>query len=75
MAITDRQIRTWEKNMERARQKARSTHRRSDAIRAHCMECIGGMYAEIKDCTAHNCALYPFRLGREDKSAWEKAGK
>lgn len=33
------------------------------AIRAHCIECMGGMSAEVARCTAKSCALHPFRTG------------
>ena len=34
------------------------------AIRAFCLDCVGGNPNEVKLCTAPGCALYPFRLGR-----------
>ena len=34
------------------------------AIRAFCVECCGGSANEVKTCTAPNCALFPFRLGK-----------
>ena len=34
------------------------------AIRAFCLDCCGGSPYEVKDCTARDCFLYPFRLGR-----------
>lgn len=36
---------------------------RRDAIRNHCMECMGYQIAEIKRCTAKECWLFPFRPG------------
>jgi len=41
------------------------------AIRKHCIECMGGTYQLIEDCTAGprakkphtRCPLYPFRMG------------
>ena len=33
------------------------------AIRAMCIECMGGMIAEVDRCTSKGCALYPFRKG------------
>ena len=33
-------------------------------IRAFCLECCGGNQNYVKDCSAPNCALYAFRLGR-----------
>ena len=34
------------------------------AIRAFCLECCGDNRNDVRDCTAPNCALYPFRLGK-----------
>ena len=34
------------------------------AIRAHCLECVGGSVVEVELCTAPACQLYPFRSGR-----------
>lgn len=49
------------------------------AIRAKCLDCCGGMLAEVRDCTSTGCALWPyrfnhnpFRVGRE-MSAEERA--
>ena len=36
---------------------------RGDAIRAKCLDCMGGSANEVKLCGAGNCALWPFRLG------------
>lgn len=33
------------------------------AIRAHCVECMGGSVMEPKNCAAILCALHPFREG------------
>ena len=33
------------------------------AIRAHCIECMGGQVREVKVCTIPNCPLYAFRMG------------
>ena len=32
-------------------------------IRQHCLECCCGSAYEVKNCTIHDCNLYPFRLG------------
>jgi hypothetical protein len=37
------------------------------AIRRKCLDCSGGSAAEVADCLVKNCALYPFRMG---KNAW-----
>ena len=34
------------------------------AIRAFCIECMGGNRGEIKRCTAPGCPLYHFRMGK-----------
>lgn len=34
------------------------------AIRAFCISCCGDQPSEVKTCTAPNCMLYPFRLGK-----------
>lgn len=33
------------------------------AIRAFCVLCMGAQPREVKNCTAHDCVLYPMRLG------------
>lgn len=33
------------------------------AIRAHCVDCSGGSYAEANKCTATACPLWAFRMG------------
>lgn len=34
------------------------------AIREFCLDCCGDSPSTVKDCTSVNCALYPFRLGK-----------
>lgn len=34
------------------------------AIRANCLQCVGGSSNEVKLCTAKTCCLYPFRFGK-----------
>ena len=34
------------------------------AIRKKCIECSGGSRSEIEKCVIKDCALYPFRFGR-----------
>ena len=45
-----------------ARFKAGATNRRS-AIRAFCVECMGGAIQEVGRCQSTDCSLYPFRMG------------
>jgi hypothetical protein len=37
------------------------------AIRAKCLDCSGGNRAEVRDCPATNCTLWPFRMGHSPK--------
>lgn len=34
------------------------------AIRQFCLDCCGGSSAEVKTCSAPDCALYAFRFGK-----------
>lgn len=34
------------------------------AIREHCIDCCCGSASEVKLCTVTNCALHPFRFGK-----------
>lgn len=34
------------------------------ALRMFCLECMGGSPVDVKACTAPECTLYPFRLGK-----------
>ncbi len=34
------------------------------AIRAKCIECCCGFLAEVKECQIKDCALHPFRMGK-----------
>ncbi len=34
------------------------------AIKAHCADCCCGSAHEVKLCPVKDCALYPFRLGK-----------
>ena len=50
--------------------KARSGRIRKAAIRCHCLMCCGWQPGEVRQCTAPNCPLYPYRmLGSADKAA------
>lgn len=39
------------------------------AIRAKCLDCSGGIRAEVDDCLVRTCPLYPFRRGT---NPWRK---
>lgn len=34
------------------------------AIRKKCLECCNNSYNKVRDCEHGNCALYPFRFGK-----------
>ena len=34
------------------------------AIRAFCLQCLGGSAADVKTCTVEHCALWHFRHGK-----------
>mgnify|MGYP001616498666 CR=1 FL=1 len=34
---------------------------RASAIKLFCLNCVGGVRADVRDCTSKGCALYPFR--------------
>ncbi len=36
-------------------------------IRKHCLECVCGLPMEVELCTSENCALYPYRFGKDPK--------
>lgn len=38
------------------------------AIRANCLQCVGGSSNEVKNCTSKTCYLYPFRFGKNPYS-------
>ena len=35
------------------------------AIRRNCIECCAGEVSEVSKCTMKNCALFPYRTGRQ----------
>ena len=43
---------------------------RGDAIRAKCIDCMGGSPAEVRLCASGSCALWPFRMGTDP---WREA--
>jgi len=36
----------------------------SEAIRKKCLECMGEQPGEVRNCAMENCALWPFRFGK-----------
>lgn len=39
------------------------------AIKEKCLDCCCGDSKEVKHCTVANCALFPFRMGRNPNRA------
>lgn len=39
---------------------------RKDAIRAHCLMCMGWDSTKVSQCTAHACPLHRYRLGGQN---------
>ena len=48
--------------MERNEDKPRLTPVK--AIRAKCLDCSCGQYKEVRLCVTPECALYPYRMGK-----------
>lgn len=44
---------------------------RKQAIRAKCLDCSGGIRAEVRRCPTTSCPLWPYRMGAELKSNGE----
>jgi hypothetical protein len=38
---------------------------RAAAVKLFCLNCVGGVRADVRDCTSHGCALYGFRPYRK----------
>ena len=38
------------------------------AIKASCVDCLGGQPKLVKGCTSKNCPLYPYRTGHNTNS-------
>ena len=36
-------------------------------IREHCLECMGGSWTEVEQCTAPKCKLFALRFGKDPK--------
>lgn len=34
------------------------------AIRRHCVDCMGGSFLAVEECTTEDCDLHPFRMGK-----------
>lgn len=48
---------------------------RGQAIREKCLDCAGYNYVEVRECPAHGCPLWPFRLGSEKRSRLHKTDR
>lgn len=60
----EKQIAAEVRAIEKYRLRAWESGKASSAIRAHCVECMGGAVHLIDDCSAKaTCALWPWRSG------------
>lgn len=63
-ADDDQHVRQHIRNMEAWRERAKTSPRsRRVAIRAYCVECVGGNTADVTNCCCTNCLLYKWRMG------------
>lgn len=53
-------------NKYKARIKNRTT-----AIRAYCVQCMGGDLAGVRNCPSITCPLFPFRMGKDPLRGWD----
>jgi hypothetical protein len=37
------------------------------AIRAKCLDCMNGSFADVRNCPIEKCALYEYRMGHRQK--------
>ena len=63
MSVSEAQARKHEQIIEDYKRRAISSNSRKLAIRAFCVECMGGDLAEVRNCCSPNCPLYRFRMG------------
>jgi len=49
--------------------RARAKTSRVAAVHLFCLECVGGVRKDVRDCTATDCALYPWRPYRTKEPA------
>ena len=40
------------------------------AIRAKCLDCCAGQYAEVRQCPCTSCTLHPYRMGHRPKEEY-----
>lgn len=48
---------------------------RGKAIRLKCLDCCAGSFSEVRQCTATKCALWRYRMGREESTENSVAAK
>lgn len=44
---------------------------RKQAIKAKCLDCSGGIRAEVRRCPTTSCPLWPYRMGTEQRDTGE----
>ena len=45
------------------------------AIRIKCLDCSAGQPKEVRLCPSHDCALWPYRMGKRPVSIPEESGE
>ena len=46
---------------------------RRKAIRERCLNCVGWIPGEVRECDCTDCALHPYRMGTDKQDADERA--
>lgn len=71
---SDREVQAAERRLRAALARARRDGNRASAIRAFCLQCMGGSLTDVKDCPSTDCPLHPFRTGRQRQAASRRQG-
>lgn len=47
----------------------------SRVIKEKCLDCVGGVRSEVRDCAATDCPLFPYRFGKKPGAAIKELRK
>ena len=56
-----------ERNIEKARSRALRKGTPMARIRGYCVECVGGVLRDVRECCVKDCLLYDLRMGRKPR--------
>jgi len=56
-----------DRNIEKARSRALRKGTPMARIRGYCVECVGGVHRDVRECCVTDCLLYDLRMGRKPK--------